>query len=515
MIISLKRIQEEYPWITKSTLFDELIKDSTQDEDIMNAECEYQVCGTCTDIKKLFYVLNFWGVYEVPFEILERLAQENTCEIIDFLMELITDCSLKVFVIKYIHFVSSLGDNISFSGNMAKYGYLDILKWGKHKGFKLKGCSYEAAEFGHTHVLEWLYENNYKFESDELSIAIKNGHYDTVVWLYNHNINQTINNHRAMISALKTDNIRMINYIYIKFKNDGYNLTPDFYNEICSKGKIQGYDWLYEKGILPVNKTLNKCVINKRIDLLKWCYEHGLKAQSSIYSLAIQTKSLHIVKWFYDRNVLFSEGDLNTAICGSTLEIMNFLYEKGCRFNDDTQEIFTEFRIDLEKLKWMVDHDFEIIENVIENIIISNQPAELFEWLSDNNFFINKDLVLNTAIRNEETHALDVLFRGMLKLDNSFYKTAINSDSLFFMNYLYKNGVKPDSNTYLDAYNHPRSVKYFDWLYDHECEIPEEFNIIINNNLYIKQWLEKKRSREEIDYKRKRVENDYKNFSDY
>ena len=148
MLITLERIQTKYKWITKSTHFEEIVNgfDPDEKDEEMNVEYDYPVCDESDDFKTIFHVINYWGVYEVPFEILNRLKDEDQYSVVNFLMELITDLSLKLFVVKYIHFLTSLANKNTFCENMARCGYLDMLKWGKKTRIQIKrsiaSCSF-------------------------------------------------------------------------------------------------------------------------------------------------------------------------------------------------------------------------------------------------------------------------------------------------------------------------------------------------------------------------------------
>ena len=190
-MLSLNQIKENYSWIANSSHFNELMEEieklsDDEREDEMNVEYNYPIYDKSKSLEELFYTINYWGVYDIPFYILDRLKEEDPCILADLLLSLITDLSLKLFVEKYIRFTVALRDEETFCEKMAKYGYLDMLEWGliKYKEltnllYTLSNIATEAAGNGHIHILEWLYQNHlerskHKHISHEYLDCLKN-----------------------------------------------------------------------------------------------------------------------------------------------------------------------------------------------------------------------------------------------------------------------------------------------------------------------------------------------------
>ena len=313
----------------------------------------------------------FWGVYEVPFHILDILEDVLPCILTDFLLDLITDLSLKLFVQKYFRFSSALRDKEYFCRDMAKYGYLDMLEWGINN-FKyllnFEDIIIEAAVNGNIHILDSLYyENDRLFVKDASYIfieSIEKGQYESVKWMYDHDIEISKENIKeSMYKAFFSKNIELIEFIYSKFLKHQFNLNMLDISRIASYATLEIMNWLYEKGFVPTDQMFNIYVKNGRIDLLEWCYGKGLRPNVETYKIAIECNETNILKWIYEKNIPLNNELFNYAIESSNgnVEILDFMYKHGCRFNNQTYEFLEDALINPRKMEWILEHGFMLM----------------------------------------------------------------------------------------------------------------------------------------------------------
>ena len=491
MLISLNKIRKDYNWILNSSHFDELIEDAEEDEknDLMNLKYDYPVCNELSDLDQIFRVLNYWGVYEIPFSILNRFDEEDPCVLTDFLMNLLTDLSLKLYIQKYIRFVSALKEHGTFCNNMGRYGYLDMLKWGiVEKKFSLHEVSTQASINGHVHILEWLHKNNYKFDQNIFYETVKHGQYKSTLWLYNHNM---ITGHKKIIMgfALKSDNIELINFIYSSFSKE---IGTDLDVSITKTSKPETFDWLCGKGFIPTKSTLDSAARYGSVEMIEWCLNKGIRADNRTYDSAIGSRIVDNVKILIDNNIQPNNDNFYSSLVIGNIEIMELLYEEGCRFDDTIDSIFNEHDININTIKWMFDHEYVPKENVI-NEAMYRESIESIEWMLDNNFPFYEDELVESSIDSDEIEKAKLLYDLGYKFKSENYVNAGLNGNLDMMDFLYGIGVEPDSQAYIDLLEANNVVKIFDWLYNHGCEIPEFDDEILISSDDVILWLNNKK----------------------
>ena len=484
MIISLNDIVKQYGWIANSSLYKEL----TEEIEIegMNIELDYPIYFIGMSINQLFYVINYWGIYEIPFEILDEIEKTDHCYITEVLLEMITDLSLKTFSKKFLYFITALNNKETFCENIAKYEYLDMLKWGIiYKNFGVKQSFKQAAKYGHIDILNWLHKNNLAISYNVIYEAVISNQYESVVWLFDRNFeveNDIIEN------VIYTNNIKLMNYVYEKIVKDGKTIDFPHY-KINNSTKIETLEWLYRKEMHPTDDDLSICAELERLDLMEWCYEKGLRGNGETYKCAVCQEKLNSVKLLYDRDVELYDELLNYALINNNLEIADYLYDKGCRFNNNTNQIFQDEYIELETLKWMYEHKFEFGENVFGGAI-SHGNIEAMEWLINNNFPIDtSDAIYNAFRVGDNINVLNCLYENGFQFESKDYNTAIYFEHMDAMEFLYEHGIKPESQIYLDMCVQDGVVEYFEWLYNHGCEIPYDLIYIDDLSKNIKKWI--------------------------
>ena len=327
--------------------------------------------------------------------------------------------------------------------------------------------------------------------------AIVSGNYKATVWLYECAIEQYVNIRKAMKNALRSNNIQLINYIYVKFRHESNAFDSKIYDQICSCASIETFNWIYDKQIIPTSDNFNICAKNKRIDLLEWLYEKGLRPPSKIYSDIAEEGDLDVVKWLRSKNIPIHENTLNDYIPNSTLEVLDFFYNEGCRFNASTHELFSNYQILPDKIKWMIDHGFEMNQDIFENIT-RNGCSKSLEFILTNNFPIDRKRIMEIAIESQNEEILQILFDGGFEFNNSTYADAIRLDAFDTMDIIRSNGIEPESSLYLEAYGVSDSIGYLDWLYSNGCKIPNELKDIVRGNSdysHIEEWIKENRGK--------------------
>lgn len=111
---------------------------------------------------------------------------------------------------------NSVGEE-SFCAVAAKFGYLDILKYGFESGHILdEATCHNAAQTGDTSILQWLHEKGCVMNERHLVEAIRKGKYEAVLWLHAHGCRLDTKDPQLCHFAVRAGNLILMKWLHQK-----------------------------------------------------------------------------------------------------------------------------------------------------------------------------------------------------------------------------------------------------------------------------------------------------------
>lgn len=158
-------------------------------------------------------------------------------------------------------------------------GHLDVLIWASRNGCMLDGYTIVSAiNEGHLHILQWMYDNNYKFYNWTYYyiLSAEKGHMNILRWLY------------GLSCSLDKSNVRM------------YILSASY--AAIRKGHMSVFDWCLGNGCM-INRTHSECAVeNGNITALKWLIERGCEIDSLTCANSAMNGNIDMLKWLRNQN---------------------------------------------------------------------------------------------------------------------------------------------------------------------------------------------------------------------
>lgn len=336
--LSLNDIDKRYPWLTKSTFYKELTEkteylDDEEISDYLKEKALYKVCyEEEQNYKLLLDVINFWGVTEIPHEILTRFSKIEKGEFIHYLLECITSLELKLFYEKFILF-SSLMDEQRLCKTMAYYGYLDVVKWCLKYTQHKDEVIINAIKGGHLEIVKYLLGEVKIFHSLYIDHAINHKRLDILHYFFDKNLFKK-EQHLFKI-ALMYSSREIIDFLY----EEGYDLDYDN----CFSGEkvnVEGLKWVYEKKPINVRELAYRILDIGSLEGFKWIYEKGFRPEGKQHFQI--NFNIEILKFLKSQNFQFSIVNFTYSFLANDVEIINFFLSEGFRLTSSLLEYYLE-----------------------------------------------------------------------------------------------------------------------------------------------------------------------------
>ncbi len=125
----------------------------------------------------------------------------------------------------------------------AECGYLEILQWSINNGCDLhvSNAYFQAARNNHIHIIKWMHEFGYTWDSDACRGAAQGGHLELLMYLKEHGCEWDSNT--------------------IKWASHS--------------GHIQIVKWARENGCDWNNEALQQAIANNQLEMVKWLRDNG------------------------------------------------------------------------------------------------------------------------------------------------------------------------------------------------------------------------------------------------
>lgn len=179
-------------------------------------------------------------------------------------------------------------------GYAAEYGNIQLLDhlYEKETGFP-SGCAFlvkKAVARSRWNVIFWIEEKGQHTwkESIAISIAARNGEFETVKWLHDH---------KWPIDSVAT---------LFAVINNHFDIAKWLFENKCP----------LDKDCLPFAvRTGNK-------EMVEWLFKNGVMLTESCYIEAVNTKNTDMIEWLQDHKCPISSATLNTAVATLMTSVM-------------------------------------------------------------------------------------------------------------------------------------------------------------------------------------------------
>jgi len=270
---------------------------------------------------------------------------------------------------------------LSFAYNAAVYGHLHILEWLHTFGRFDDNCVVAAANNGHLHILEWLHNNEYPIDQTDYTIAAQNGHLHIIEWLYQRSADVDFAHLAAIIGHLPI----------LQSCND---ISIDTCTTAAIHGHIDCLEWLIDNDCECDFEVCDSAAQYGQCDVVKYLYSRGFRCQDGL-ALAAASGNLELVQWLYDHNAPINGDEFECAASSGNIEMLDWLYDNGfvldyyayrgaiCAGNIDVCE-------------WLFEHNCPGGDNACMIACEINDLSMLHE-LRDHGFVYNRDALLCVA----------------------------------------------------------------------------------------------------------------------
>lgn len=246
---------------------------------------------------------------------------------------------------------------------MIQHGNLELLKYGKEKGYTFVSNFCHFCPTNRPDILKWLYEQ--RIDHEDSNFHIGRWDLETIKWLHARGYQWQ---EFTAADIIKSDQLESLNYVY----DHGCVLSEYCYEEAARKGNKEIFQWLYDHNCPKSNRTTRLLARRGNLELLKWCCEryfpfdeltmYGAIRNAACDNFSITSK--YLINWLRDKGCRWDYMSFAAAIKSNNKELINFVHENGCSMTTDT--IDTAIRINqLETVKWLRDKGCPWDESII------------------------------------------------------------------------------------------------------------------------------------------------------
>jgi hypothetical protein len=300
-----------------------------------------------------------------------------------------------------------------------------------------KLTTFNAAKYGHLHILEYLNKTSFKNFEYALEGASSGGQLHILEWCKG-----TSNIDFAMIFSA---NLETLKWFATK--------TPRFQKIICyqvaKKGIIEMMNWLLENHYEMDNSICYGAAYSGNIELLKLTMNFYTYNKKLICKYAARGGQLKMLEYLYENGATINSKTCVNAIKSGNLEILIWLHDHGCQWNINS--IITAVKYNhLEIVKYLI-KNHSVIPNILLNIAVTEGHYDMVKYLHGlGHRWSNK--VCENAIGWNRLKILRWAFVNGYGISGRLAcRSAYNNRNLEILQWLLKQGFKMDTMTETNA----------------------------------------------------------------
>lgn len=273
-------------------------------------------------------------------------------------------------------------------------GNLENVKWLINDGHEITGLLLNyAAEYGHLHIMKYLYSINCPIKTGTLVhqylnityCATNTGNLKLLDWLRSKGINPNI---YALAGIAKHGD--MNKFLYVKsIIKPKYPLPSDVFSHAAMSGNFEMLKYLHGKCNFD-QYLFSNIAYQGKFEIMQWLLENGYKVDNDkdTFNSAALFGDLNIMKWLLENGFKISERTFSNAARTGKLENMIWLKENNCKMNmwaiEEAAELVNETG-DLTNLKWLIINKCHWHLKYIHRILKKKYYREFVSWLIDTN----------------------------------------------------------------------------------------------------------------------------------
>lgn len=330
---------------------------------------------------------------------------------------------LKYLLLKYYSSENPVNCRAKINSKAAKYGHLEILKWGKNKfDWGSEYASTSAVKGGILEVVKLMYGyGGFGFDSVEFSAAAASGNLEMVKWVWEKcqgrlNLDSAysqaaIRGHIHILEYLKGQDMRFFVgellaipigacgsdlHIIEWMRSNGFKWNRMIFSEASKKGDLSLFKWALINKI-PIDKEMifrSAYYFSLKCDFeaLKWIKKHfGIPEQNdlnmhmSFYEGAARETNWRVAKWLQKNKFILGANESCTVAYYGRIDFFKWLFtNKTGIFNENTY-INAIKGGNLEVLKFLKSVNCPEPRFLKVPLIASDGPSrQLFEWVIEN-----------------------------------------------------------------------------------------------------------------------------------
>ena len=281
-----------------------------------------------------------------------------------------------------------------------------------------------AISEGHLNILKWLKKHNYwpiqsEFNDNRINTekaarcAAKNGHKDTLVWLYENYDVDAIN---AVLGAAEGGQIDILNSMY-RYHHNVYDVS----RAAAKGGQLELLKSRLRNGLNEL--TAMGAAEGGHLNILQYLEKNGVKCDN-LCSSAVKGGQLELLKYLIENGQKCSVS-IRDAIQSGNIEMLEFLLKhKYCEIKNK-EDYYVSMQAVLHGhfniVRWLVTDGFPCSEKCAEAVAYVGD-LDTLKFLKENGVCLTKDLSHNASTTGH-LHILQWLRENGAKLSN----TALNN----------------------------------------------------------------------------------------
>ncbi|GFH47593.1 hypothetical protein CTEN210_04068 [Chaetoceros tenuissimus] len=283
---------------------------------------------------------------------------------------------------------------------LVKEGNIDFLKYLNDKfdcfneelecNWRLKSMIKAASEYGHVHILQWIYEMavyaHYLFDVEKI---VSFGRIECLKWCHDTFGGNKVNFKSCSSCVATSGNVDALKWLA---RIDGNPFFSEkLFAEAAASGNIKMLEYCHRYNC-PSNEdacsnALDNTDKDHALELLKWLRQHKCPWNEETCSSAAENDNMKALKWARSEGCPWNKETFAAAAQNGNIEILEYCLENGCPMDAMACEMAVDNEDDfkaLETLKWLRKHSCPWDERTCQSALEDeNFPCLMFALGND------------------------------------------------------------------------------------------------------------------------------------
>jgi hypothetical protein len=320
------------------------------------------------DLTLLLSTLRFWGVNEIPFDVIKYVMWQKPASVVlvldrfrqelryvEFLEALRTGttnafgegtvsslsvyyglrtrewsscrmrCAAEICLVQYEHEEGNIWDATTCK-LAARHGLLDALAFLYEHGCPWdKRCCESAADASHLPCLQYAHEHGCPWDEDVLLTAVTASNMDAVRYAHGNGCPWHIS---ACTVAVKyhQDPLECLQYAY----EHGCPWNADATTAAARMGKLEALQYLHEHGCAWTTRCCIDAAMFGQLECLVYAHEHGCPWDAGICTSAAGHGHLECLRYAHENGCPWDETTIKCGLAGRKWACVEYAHAHGC-----------------------------------------------------------------------------------------------------------------------------------------------------------------------------------------